>query len=105
MVNNDYIHCGSANPTINNQGNRYLSPQNPFAKEVIHRVDGGDQWKGWNWRYEGDLLLNGAFFTASGVRTVASYAGASSLGGKSSSLVGTLTSGACVLNCHKGNIC
>lgn len=40
MVNNDYTHWemyaigGSASPTINSQGNRYLAPVNPFAKEV-----------------------------------------------------------------------
>jgi hypothetical protein len=39
-VNNDYTHWemyaigGSANPTINSQGNRYNAPANPFAKEV-----------------------------------------------------------------------
>ena len=41
MVNNDYTHWemyaigGSANPTINSQGNRYAAPTNPFAKEVL----------------------------------------------------------------------
>ena len=30
-----YAIGGSANPTINSQGNRYLAPINPFAKEVI----------------------------------------------------------------------
>lgn len=41
VVNNDYTHWemyaigGSADPTINSQGNRYLAPTNPFAKEVI----------------------------------------------------------------------
>ena len=40
MVNNDYTHWemyaigGSADPTINSQGNRYLAPANIFAKEV-----------------------------------------------------------------------
>ena len=40
VVNNDYTHWemyaigGSANPTINSQGNRYLAPTNTFAKEV-----------------------------------------------------------------------
>ena len=40
VVNNDYTHWemyaigGSANPTINSQGNRYAAPSNPFAKEV-----------------------------------------------------------------------
>lgn len=52
VVNNDYTHWemyaigGSANPTINSQGNRYNAPVNPFAKEVrtiivqsIHSID------------------------------------------------------------------
>lgn len=40
VVNNDYTHWemyaigGSANPTINSQGNRFLAPRNRFAKEV-----------------------------------------------------------------------
>lgn len=40
VVNNDYTHWemyaigGSAEPTINSQGNRYLAPANRFAKEV-----------------------------------------------------------------------
>ncbi|CAJ2670299.1 unnamed protein product [Trifolium pratense] len=112
VVNNDYTHWvmyaigGSAQPTINSQGNRYLAPQNPFAKEVTKRVDTGEGvWRGWNWRSEGDLLLNGAFFTPSGAGAGASYARASSLGAKSSSLVGTLTSGAGVLNCRRGTLC
>ena len=29
-----YAIGGSANPTINSQGNRYLAPTDPFAKEV-----------------------------------------------------------------------
>ncbi|KAL9276833.1 hypothetical protein ACSQ67_025623 [Phaseolus vulgaris] len=112
VVNNDYTHWvmyaigGSAEPTINSQGNRYLAPVNPFAKEVTKRVDTGSSvWKSWNWRSEGDLLLNGAFFTSSGAGAAASYARASSLGAKSSSLVGTLTSGAGVLTCRRGNMC
>lgn len=41
VVNNDYTHWemyaigGSAEPTINSQGNRYLAPTDPYAKEVI----------------------------------------------------------------------
>lgn len=30
-----YAIGGSAEPTINSQGNRYLAPNNGFAKEVI----------------------------------------------------------------------
>lgn len=62
-------------------------------------------WKSWNWRSEGDLLLNGAFFTSSGAGSGASYARASSLSAKPSSLIGTLTSGAGVLSCRKGAMC
>lgn len=44
VVNNDYTDWemyaigGSANPTINSQGNRYLAPSNPFAKEVQYKT-------------------------------------------------------------------
>lgn len=40
VVNNDYTHWemyaigGSADPTINSQGNRYLAPTDSNAKEV-----------------------------------------------------------------------
>ncbi|CAD6264268.1 unnamed protein product [Miscanthus lutarioriparius] len=112
VVNNDYTHWemyaigGSAEPTINSQGNRYLAPTNPFAKEVTKRVETAQTvWKGWNWRSEGDLLLNGAYFTPSGAGASASYSRASSLGAKSSSMVGTITSDAGALSCHKGAAC
>ncbi|XP_051130099.1 probable pectate lyase 8 [Andrographis paniculata] len=112
VVNNDYTHWemyaigGSAEPTINSQGNRYLAPANPFAKEVTKRVDTDDnQWKGWNWRSEGDLMLNGAYFTSSGAGASSSYARASSLGAKSSAMVGPMTSGAGALGCRPGRLC
>ncbi|KAG6485461.1 hypothetical protein ZIOFF_053999 [Zingiber officinale] len=112
VVNNDYTHWemyaigGSANPTINSQGNRYLAPANPFAKEVTKRVDtDASEWRRWNWRSAGDLLLNGAYFTASGAGASASYARASSLGAKPSAMVASLTSGAGALSCRKGRLC
>ncbi|KAG4394667.1 hypothetical protein GLYMA_20G077300v4 [Glycine max] len=112
VVNNDYTHWemyaigGSANPTINSQGNRYNAPTNRFAKEVTKRVETAEsQWKGWNWRSEGDLLLNGAYFTPSGAGASASYARASSLGAKSSSMVGSMTSNAGALGCKRGSQC
>ncbi|GLJ32820.1 hypothetical protein SUGI_0660970 [Cryptomeria japonica] len=107
VVNNDYTHWemyaigGSANPTINSQGNRYLAPANPFAKEVTkHENCNGNECQGWNWRSEGDLMLNGAFFTSSGAGASASYAKASSLGARPSSMVGPLTGNAGVLHCR-----
>ncbi|KMZ64246.1 Pectate lyase [Zostera marina] len=112
VVNNDYTHWemyavgGSANPTINSQGNRYLAPKNRFAKEVTKRVGTAEsQWRGWNWRSEGDLLLNGAYFRASGRRNSASYSRASSLGAKSASMVGLITSRAGVLSCRERYTC
>ncbi|CAL9156533.1 unnamed protein product [Musa hybrid cultivar] len=112
VVNNDYTHWemyaigGSANPTINSQGNRYLAPTDPFAKEVTKRVaTSSDTWKSWNWRSEGDLLLNGAYFTPSGAGASASYSRASSLGAKTSSMVASITAGAGALQCRKGSLC
>ncbi|GKA76083.1 probable pectate lyase 8 [Tanacetum coccineum] len=103
-VVNDYTHWemyaigGSADPTINSQGNRFTAPNNPFAKEVTKRVDTDrSNWHGWNCRSEGDLLLNGAYFIPSGAGSAGSYARASSLGAKSSSLVGTITANAGVI--------
>ncbi|KAL1834885.1 hypothetical protein ACET3Z_004536 [Daucus carota] len=110
VVNNDYTHWemyaigGSGDPTINSQGNRYLAPNNPFAKEVTKRLEVGE-WKHWNWRSEGDLMLNGAYFIASGTGSGASYARASSLGAKSASVIGSITSGAGALNCRRGRQC
>ncbi|KAJ8467824.1 hypothetical protein OPV22_030376 [Ensete ventricosum] len=112
VVNNDYTHWemyaigGSAEPTINSQGNRYLAPVDPSAKEVTKRVDTDESvWKGWNWRSEGDMLLNGAYFTPSGVGASASYAKASSLGAKSSSMVASITCDAGALRCRRGSHC
>ncbi|CAO2824436.1 unnamed protein product [Amaranthus hypochondriacus] len=111
VVNNDYTHWqmyaigGSANPTINSQGNRYLAPTNRFAKEVTKRVTSKGNWKKWNWRSEGDLFLNGAYFTPSGSGAGASYAKASSLAAKPSNLVATLTASAGVLSCRRGRQC
>lgn len=112
MVNNDYTHWemyaigGSANPTINSQGNRFVAPNNRFSKEVTKYEDAAEsEWKHWNWRSEGDLMVNGAFFTKSGGGASSSYARASSLSARPSSIVGSITIGAGTLNCKKGSPC
>ncbi|CAH8378453.1 unnamed protein product [Eruca vesicaria subsp. sativa] len=112
VVNNDYTHWemyaigGSANPTINSQGNRFLAPGNRFAKEVTKRVGAGKgEWNQWNWRSQGDLLLNGAYFTSSGAGASSSYARASSLAAKSASLVDMLTYSSGALKCRIGTPC
>jgi len=63
------------------------------------------KWKKWNWRSEGDLFLNGAFFTPSGGGASSSYAKASSLSARPSSLVASVTSNAGALFCRKGSRC
>ncbi|CAK9159901.1 unnamed protein product, partial [Ilex paraguariensis] len=70
-----------------------------------HEVAPESEWKKWNWRSEGDQMLNGAFFTATGAGASSSYARASSLGARPSSLVGSITIGAGALGCKKGSRC
>ncbi|KMT07617.1 hypothetical protein BVRB_6g147440 [Beta vulgaris subsp. vulgaris] len=112
VVNNDYTHWemyaigGSASPTINSQGNRFLAPNDPDNKEVTKREEWPKSvWKKWNWRSQGDLMLNGAFFTSSGAGASSSYARASSLNARPSTFVGSLTMSAGVLNCKKSSHC
>ncbi|KAL0700921.1 hypothetical protein Bca4012_057043 [Brassica carinata] len=112
VVNNDYTHWqmyaigGSAAPTINSQGNRFLAPNDHVFKEVTKYEDAPQsKWKNWNWRSEGDLFLNGAFFTPSGGRASSSYAKASSLSARPSSLVASVTGNAGALSCRKGSRC
>ncbi|GLJ17476.1 hypothetical protein SUGI_0304230 [Cryptomeria japonica] len=107
VVNNDYTHWemyaigGSANPTINSQGNRFLAPDYRFHKEVTKHQDSTEG----NWRSVGDLMLNGAFFTASGAKESSSYAKASSMAARPSSIVGSITASSGVLTCRKGSSC
>ncbi|KAL9232525.1 hypothetical protein vseg_007630 [Gypsophila vaccaria] len=98
IVNNDfrkwemYVIGGSANPTINSQGNRYIAPDNPSAKEVTKRVETDDKdWGDWNWRSEGDIMINGAFFVPSGEGLTAQYAKAFSTEPKSVELIDQIT--------------
>ncbi|KAF5198309.1 Pectate lyase [Thalictrum thalictroides] len=98
VVNNDYRQWGeyavggSASPTINSQGNRYIAPSNANAKEVTARMDTDkEEWSKWNWRTEGDIMLNGAFFIPSGDGVGVKFAMASSLEPKAAELVEQLT--------------
>lgn len=50
-------------------------------------------------------MVNGAFFTPSGAGVSSSYAKASSLSARPSSLVSTITAGAGILKCKKGSRC
>lgn len=63
------------------------------------------EWRNWNWRSEGDLMLNGAYFRQSGAGASSTYARASSLNARPSTLVGPMTMRAGALNCRKGSRC
>ncbi|GLJ17503.1 hypothetical protein SUGI_0304460 [Cryptomeria japonica] len=96
-----YAIGGSANPTINSQGNRFLAPDNRFHKEVTKHQDSTEG----NWRSVGDLMLNGAFFTASRAKASSSYAKVSSMAACPSSIVGSITASSGVLTCRKVSSC
>ncbi|XP_048504483.1 probable pectate lyase 12 isoform X2 [Beta vulgaris subsp. vulgaris] len=52
--------------------------------QVTKRVDTNDNnWKGWNWRSEGDEMMNGAYFVASGAGVEVKYEKAYSVEPKS----------------------
>ncbi|KAJ6853436.1 pectate lyase 12 precursor [Iris pallida] len=52
---------------------------------------GEGQWAGWNWRTEGDLMVNGAFFVPSGEGLEAKYSKAESLAPKTAAMIDQLT--------------
>lgn len=61
-------------------------------KQVTKRVDTNEgQWSDWNWRTDGDIMVNGAFFVPSGEGLSAQYTKASSVEPKSAALVSQLT--------------
>lgn len=110
VVNNDFTEWqmyaigGSANPTINSQGNRYIAPADPNAKEVTKRVETDERvWSGWNWRTDGDILVNGAFFVPSGAGLIAQYAKAYSVDPKPAGLIDQLTVSAGCFGGPRGN--
>lgn len=56
-----------------------------------------DEWAGWNWRTDGDVMVNGAFFVPSGAGVSMQYAKATSIEAKSAALIDQLTMNAGVL--------
>ncbi|KAL8090349.1 hypothetical protein AgCh_039717 [Apium graveolens] len=104
LVNNDYTEWqmyaigGSAEPTIISQGNRYTAPNDASSKEVTKRLDAdqGD-WAGWDWRSDGDQMVNGAYFVPSGQGLNDLYTKDSGAEPKSAAMIDRLTSAAGVL--------
>ncbi|KAL3628074.1 hypothetical protein CASFOL_028176 [Castilleja foliolosa] len=111
VVNNDYTHWemyaigGSASPTINSQGNRFLAPNSLFAKEVTKRVNLDSNAKNWAWQSRGDVFQNGAFFIASGAGASSSYARATSTVARPARLVRIMTRDAGSNYCQRGRAC
>lgn len=52
---------------------------------------GEGEWKDWNWRSEGDIMVNGAFFVASGEGVEVNYEKAYSVEPKSAVMIEQLT--------------
>lgn len=66
--------------------------------QVTKRVDTNEKdWGGWDWRTEGDIMVNGAYFVPSGAALGAKYAKAYSVEPKSAGLIDQLTMNAGVL--------
>ncbi|XP_068326783.1 pectate lyase-like [Pyrus communis] len=112
VVNNDYTHWimyaigGNMNPTIISQGNRFIAPFNGVAKQVTHREHTPEaEWKNWEWRSEGDLMMNGAFFVESGSGASIHPAKLDMMPFKPGTFVGTLTKFSGALNCVVGKPC
>lgn len=66
--------------------------------QVTKRVETNENdWGGWDWRTDGDIMVNGAYFVPSGDGWGAKYAKAYSVEPKSAGLVDQLTMNAGVL--------
>lgn len=111
VVNNDFTRWemyaigGSGEPTINSQGNRYTAPSDRNAKEVTKRVDSDEhKWRNWNWRSDGDILVNGAYFVSSGAGVEVKYEKAYSVEPKSASFIDQLTMNAGVFGSRRKNM-
>ncbi|KAK3013163.1 hypothetical protein RJ639_007882 [Escallonia herrerae] len=102
-----YAIGGSANPTINSQGNVFIASDDSTIKEVTKHVTSSvdNEWKNWNWRSDGDLMMNGAYFTASGQATPGIYAKASSMVARPASLLQNIMPSPGVLSCKIGQQC
>lgn len=58
---------------------------------MTKRVDTSEQkWRGWNWRSDGDMLVNGAYFVASGQGVEVKYEKAYSVEPKSAAYIDQL---------------
>lgn len=79
-------------------GNRYTAPEDVDAKQVTKRLDSGEgEWTTWNWKSEGDFMVNGAFFVDSGSESEGNFQKAYSVDPKTVDRISVLTMSAGVL--------
>ncbi|GAB4827769.1 hypothetical protein Ancab_034655 [Ancistrocladus abbreviatus] len=112
VVNNDYTHWemyaigGTSHPTIISQGNRFIAPPDPKAKQITNRNNVvGEDWRSWTWRSEDDLMLNGAYFIESGAPLKKKPSSKYLIKAKPGSYVRRLTRFAGFLRCTEGKKC
>ncbi|KAK7262135.1 hypothetical protein RJT34_29696 [Clitoria ternatea] len=111
VVNNQYDEWkmyaigGSANPTILSEGNFFVAPNDPNAKQVTKR-ELNENWKSWKWRSSKDLFLNGAYFVPSGYGSCApNYSPTQSFTAAPAYMVPAITLNAGPTYCVVGKAC
>nr|AFK47751.1 unknown [Lotus japonicus] len=111
VVNNKYEEWkmyaigGSANPTILSEGNYFIAPNNPNAKQVTKR-ELNENGKNWKWRSSKDVFVNGAYFVPSGYGSCApNYTPAQSFAVAPASTVPAITLNAGPTTCVVGKAC
>ncbi|CAI8587815.1 unnamed protein product [Vicia faba] len=113
VLNNDYTHWemyaigGSQNPTIISEGNRFIAPNNPNAKQITKRdYSPESEWKNWQWRSINDVYMNGAFFVQGGpVLANRPFSKKDMIKSRPGTYVGRLTRYSGSLRCRMGSPC
>ncbi|CAL5188701.1 unnamed protein product [Lathyrus oleraceus] len=112
VLNNDYTHWemyaigGSQNPTIISEGNRFIAPNNPHAKEITKRGASEGEWKNWQWKSINDVYMNGAFFRQTGpLLTNRPFSKKDMIKARPGTYVGRLTRFSGSLRCRPGKAC
>uniref|UniRef100_A0A7N0REL8 Pectate lyase n=1 Tax=Kalanchoe fedtschenkoi TaxID=63787 RepID=A0A7N0REL8_KALFE len=94
------------NPTIISQGNRFVAPDDLHAKQVTKRESATEEtWKHWVWKSEGDLMVNGAYFTPSGAPLSMKHSRHDKIKAKHGGYASRLTRFSGALHCRAGRPC
>ncbi|KAE8713888.1 putative pectate lyase 13 [Hibiscus syriacus] len=90
---NEVMLLGHDDRYLADSGMQVTIAFNHFGEALVtKRVDTDErEWAGWNWRTDGDLMVNGAYFVPSGAGVSAQYAKASSVEPRSAAYIEQLT--------------